>query len=108
MNLDRIIQIANELINKLKSRVSVIRVYAYGSQVRDEEELGSDLDFLVQVEEVDFSVKRCVRDVAWELSLEKEMVISVVVMSEDDFQNNPISASGLVQNIKHKGIEIAA
>ncbi len=108
MKLEKIIQIANELINKLKSRVSVIRVYAYGSQVRDEEELGSDLDFLVQVKEVNSYIKRCVRDTAWELSLEEEVVISVVVMSEDDFQNNPVSVSGLVQNVKQEGIEIAA
>jgi len=108
MNLDSINQIAYELIKKLKSRVSVTRIYAYGSQVRGEARPGSDLDFLVQVKEVNSSVKRCVRDAAWELSLEQEVVISVVVMSEEDFHNDPISVSGLVQNIKQEGIEIAA
>lgn len=93
---------------KLMPEVSVVRIYAYGSQVRGDAKLGSDLDFLVLVHDENASVKRLIQDAAWELSLEKEIVISAIVVSEREFHDGPLSASSLVHNIEREGIEIAA
>ncbi|MDZ7832307.1 MAG: nucleotidyltransferase domain-containing protein [Desulfobacterales bacterium] len=108
MKIEEIKRIAEELIAKLRPEVKVVRIYAYGSQVRGEAVPGSDLDFLIEVPEKSASLKRRIQNAAWELSLEKEIVISVVVVSESEFHYGPLSVSCLARNIEREGIEIAA
>ena len=108
MKIEEIKRIAEELIAKLRPEVKVVRIYAYGSQVRGEAVPGSDLDFLIEVPEKTASLKRRIQDAAWELSLEKEIVISVIVVSESEFHQGPLSVSSLARNIEREGIEIAA
>jgi predicted nucleotidyltransferase len=108
MDKKTLIQIVNDLIKRLQSQVSVISVYAYGSQARGDAQYGSDLDLLVLLKEVSSYNKKVVRNEAWELSLEREIVISVVVVGEEEFYSPVFNASGLVRSIKQEGIEIAA
>jgi hypothetical protein len=42
------------------------------------------------------------------LSLEEGYVISVVIVSEEDFEQGPLSLSGFARNVRQEGIEIAA
>lgn len=108
MKREQIIQTANELAAILRPGMDIRRIYAYGSQVRGDAEHGSDLDLLIEVPEVTQANKRKVQDAAWQLSLEKELLISVIVVSEIDFQQGPLSVSGLARAIEREGIEIAA
>jgi hypothetical protein len=45
-----------------------------------------------------------IRDIAWEIGIEKERVITTVVFSESEFERGPISESTLVENILSEGI----
>lgn len=108
MRREYIIQTANELIAILRPNIEIRRIYAYGSQVRGDAEYGSDLDLLVEVPEMTQTTKRKVQDAAWRLSLEKELLISVLVVSENEFRQGPLSVSGLARSIGREGIEIAA
>lgn len=108
MNRSEIIDTARTLIARVRPGVNVIRIYAYGSQVRGDAVVGSDLDFLVEVPEVTSHVKRRIQDAAWQLSLEKEIVISVIVTSTNEFRGGPLSVCNLARNIEREGIEIAA
>ncbi len=108
MQMEMIKKLAKELIAKIGSEANIVRIYAYGSQVKGDAQPGSDLDFLVEVAEETGSIKRRIQDAAWELSLEKEVVISVVVVNERDFHYGPLSVSSLARNIEREGIEIAA
>ena len=108
MKIEEITRIAEELIAKLRPEVKVVRIYAYGSQVRGDAVPGSDLDFLIEVPEKTPSLKRRIQDATWELSLEKEILISVIVVGESEFHHGPLSVSSLARNIEREGIEIAA
>jgi predicted nucleotidyltransferase len=101
-------QVARKLIDRLRPDVEVIRVYAYGSRVRGDADLRSDLDLLVELPEVTREAKRRILDCAWELSLEAGYVISVVIVSQDAFETGPLSCSEFAQSIRREGIEIAA
>ena len=95
-------------MNGLSPGVEVVRVYAYGSRVRGNADLGSDLDLLVELREVTRTAKRQILDRAWELSLEEGYVISVVIVSQEAFEQGPLSLSEFARTIRKEGIEIAA
>jgi predicted nucleotidyltransferase len=105
---ERISQVARKLIDGLSPAVEVVRVYAYGSRVRGDADLGSDLDLLVELREVTRTAKRQILDRAWELSLEEGYVISVVIVSEEAFEHGVLSVSEFARTIRREGIEMAA
>lgn len=105
---DRIRPVVRKLIERLGPDVQIVRVYAYGSRVRGDADLGSDLDLLVELREVTRAAKQQVLDRAWELSLEEGYVISVMIVSQEAFEHGPLAGSGFAQNIRREGIEIAA
>lgn len=47
-------------------------------------------------------------DRAWELSLEEGYVISVVIVSQEAFEQGPLSQSEFARNVRREGVEIAA
>ena len=106
--VEHICEVARKLVTGLAPDIGIIRLYAYGSRVRGDADPGSDLDLLVELREVTPTAKRQIRDRAWELSLEEGYVISVVVVSQEAFEQGPLSLSAFAQNVRREGIEIAA
>ena len=105
--IDRhIFEVVHKLINGLDSESGIVRVYAYGSRVRGDQDMGSDLDLLVEAREVTPVVKRRILDRAWELSLEEGYVISVAIVRQGALEDGPLSVSEYVQNVRGEGVEI--
>ena len=105
---EHINELVRKLIGGLTPGTGILRIYAYGSRVRGDADPGSDLDLLVELQEVTPTAKRQILDRAWELSLEEGYVISVMVVSEEAFEHGPLSASAFASNVRREGIEIAA
>ena len=103
-----IFEVARNLIKGLTEDISLVRVYAYGSRVRGDCDPASDLDLLVELRHVTPAAKRQILDRAWELSLEEGYVISVAIVSQEAFENGPLSVSEYAQNVRREGVEIAA
>jgi predicted nucleotidyltransferase len=106
--IEHVTQVVRKLMTGLGPDVEVVRVYAYGSRVRGDAAVGSDLDLLVELREVTRLARRRILDRAWELSLEEGYVISVVIVSQEAFEQGPLSLSGFARNVRREGIEIAA
>lgn len=62
MTVEHIQQVVKRLIEGLVSGIDVVRVYAYGSQIRGEAGPGSDLDLLVELRQVTRGAKRRILD----------------------------------------------
>jgi predicted nucleotidyltransferase len=105
---DHIREVVSKLINGLASETGMIRVYAYGSRIRGDCDPISDLDLLVELQQVTTTAKRRILDRAWELSLEEGYVISVVIVSQEAFEQGPLSVSQFARNVRREGVEIAA
>lgn len=101
-------EVARRLIDGLAADAGVVRVYAYGSRVRGDSEPGSDLDLLVELRQVTPAAKQQIWDRAWELSLEEGYVVSVVLVSQEAFEEGPLSVFAYAQDVRREGIEIAA
>ena len=101
-------RIARKLIDGLGRDTGIVRVYAYGSRVRGDSDPGSDLDLLVELRDVTPMARRQILDRAWELSLEEGYVISVTTVSQEAFEQGPLSLTEYAQNVRREGIEIVA
>ncbi len=106
--VEHIHEVARRLVNGLAPEIGVVRIYAYGSRVRGDADPGSDLDLLVELREVTPDARRRIWDRAWELSLEEGYAISVTIVSQEAFEQGPLSASAFAANVRREGIEIAA
>ena len=82
-------------------------IVLYGSQARGQAGPESDLDLLVLLNrEVSSEITRSIRDMLYEIGLQNDLVISVIVRSLDTW-NSPIwQATSLYKEIEKEGIYI--
>lgn len=98
----------------LKSCVAAIRrvvpdaeVILYGSVARGEETLDSDIDLLVLVpQEVTYQLERAIRDQIYEIELESDQIISVIVRQNTRWHSRPLNITPLYRAIAREGIPI--
>jgi predicted nucleotidyltransferase len=80
-----------EIVQRFKERVTetlgdrLDRIVLFGSRARGDAEEDSDFDFLVTVKNPKADDKERVRQIAWELSLEYDTVITPLVLPIEDF-----------------------
>jgi predicted nucleotidyltransferase len=64
------------------------RVVLFGSRARGEAEPDSDFDFLVTVQRLEKQDRNRVREIASDLSLERDTVITVLLLPTEDFRED--------------------
>jgi predicted nucleotidyltransferase len=79
-------------------------IRAFGSRARGSADAESDLDLCVILPEVTRDLRDAIYRVAWEIGFDEGCVLTPIVLSEDDFERAPLSASTLVANIRREGI----
>ena len=97
----------------LACRDKVCRSYSeagiilYGSQARGQACPESDLDLLVLLDrEVTSEVTRSIRDMLYEIGLQNDLVISVIVRSMDTWNSEIWQATSLYKEVEKEGIYI--
>jgi len=97
-------KIFKEFTDRVHERFSNARVWAFGSRARGTATWESDFDMLVVLSEVDQTIDRWIRDIAWEVGFENDRVITTILLDKVQFENGPMSESTLVDNILREGI----
>jgi hypothetical protein len=64
----------------------------------------SNLDLCVVLPQVTRELRDAVYAIAWEIGFDEGRVLAPIVLSQDDFNRAPLSASTLVANIRREGI----
>jgi uncharacterized protein len=97
-----------KLLSTFAARVQAMepaaQVWAFGSRARGDAGLESDFDVCVVVPQPTASLRRAIRDIAWEIGFEHERVLTTIILARDDFEHGPMSASTLVANIRREGV----
>ena len=97
-------KIFKEFTDRVHERFSDARVWAFGSRARGTATWESDFDMLIVLSEVDQTIDRWIRNIAWEVGFENARVITTILLDKVQFENGPMSESAIVDNILREGI----
>lgn len=76
-------RIARKVKRRLLAVTPVQRVVVYGSRARGDATKYSDLDLYIEIpSKVDLTLRKKIREIAWEVSLDSGVVISTLVGGE--------------------------
>jgi predicted nucleotidyltransferase len=89
---------------RVRRFVPAAAVWAFGSRARGGGDPQSDLDLCVVVPQTSSEVREAIHAAAWEIGFERGRLLAPVIISTDDFENGPMSASTLVANIRRDGV----
>jgi predicted nucleotidyltransferase len=101
---------ALEIIKKLKSlisqKVAVHEVRVFGSRARSDDTAESDLDVLIAVNNLDYTIEKYISDRAWEVGFPEDIIIVPVAISLDMLKNSPLRESAFISNVYPEGISM--
>jgi len=89
---------------RLRGTLPDAEVFAFGSRVSGTADAESDLDVCVVVPRLDHSARDVIRDIAWHVGFESDVVITTVKYDTHAFRYGPVSESPLVQTIRAEGM----
>ncbi len=97
-------KLVEEFAERVRQRFPDASIWVFGSRARGDAGPESDLDCLIVLDHVDRQADRALRDIAWEVGLERGVVITTVVLDREEFQRGPASESTLVANVLREGV----
>lgn len=97
-------KVLRELAEKIRHKYPKARIWAFGSYARDTAGAESDLDICVVLSRMQSDDRLAVSDMAWEVGLEHDLHLSTIVVSEEDFEQGPLSASPLLEAVRSEGV----
>ncbi|MBI5141653.1 MAG: nucleotidyltransferase domain-containing protein [Nitrospirae bacterium] len=100
------LSIALELKARLSETVRLVDFMIFGSRARGDCDADSDMDVFLEVESLDRSVKRSIRNIVWATGYEYSIYISPLIFSRDEIEQSPVRSSPIVRNIFSEGIRV--
>jgi len=88
-----IVRIVEELRSRIAAKYTLRDLRVFGSSARGDRKAGSDIDVLVCLPECNRTIEEGLFDIAYDLELEYDCVIDLIVVSEDDIQGRRGSAA---------------
>jgi hypothetical protein len=86
--------------------VPVYKTIVFGSRARGDADPEADLDVLVLVERLDYTLRRTISRCAWEVGFEAGVLIQSVAMTRDQAENGPEQSSLLMLAVKEEGVSV--
>jgi len=98
--------IARDLKRRLSEIVTLLEFSVFGSRARGDAREGSDMDIFVEVQTLDKPLKERMQDIAWKVSFDNSLVISLLIFTRDELENSPLRSSPIVKAIEREGLRI--
>ena len=98
---DKVAAITKQFRQAVESKYNIIEMKLFGSFARGDYSKTSDIDLMVRLSKVDRNIEEDLFNIAYDLELEYDCVIDVIVLPQN-FNNNIM----IYQNIQKEGIAI--
>ncbi len=98
---DKVALITKEFRQKIEDKYDILEMKLFGFFARGDFPKFPDIDIMVKLSTVNRNIEEDLYDIAYDLELEYDCVIDVIVLPENVNNNIP-----LYQNIKNEGVVI--
>ena len=98
---DQVALITKQFKQNIEKKFEILDMKLFGSSARGDYSTSSDIDIMVKLPTVNRKIEEALFDIAYDLELEHDCLIDVIVLSEGMENNIP-----LFQNIEKEGIAI--
>lgn len=98
---DKISTIIKKFRQAVENKYNIIEMKLFGSFARGDYSKTSDIDLMIRLPEVDRKIEEDLFNIAYDLELEYDCVIDVIVLPQN-FNNNTM----IFQQIQNEGIAI--
>jgi len=99
-------EIALQFKNRLAQITPVNQFVVFGSRARGTATEDSDLDVFIEVPVLSSHLPRSISEVAWEIGLENNLVISTLVATPFDIQFGLFGANPILNAINKEGVPV--
>jgi len=100
-------KIVHAVQDAIQAIVSNADIILYGSRVRGESKLHSDWDFLVLVSDPpNFELVSQIRDKLYDIELEMDTLISVIIRSKQDWASKTFSKIPFKHEVEREGVRL--
>jgi len=100
-NEDKIKMVTKQFKRTVEKKYNIVDMKLFGSAARKEHSRSSDIDIMVKLPKVNRAIEEDLFDIAYDLELEHDCLIDVIVLPETLNHSIP-----LYQNIEKEGVAI--
>ena len=100
------LQSLNDLKQSLNLDFQLIDLRLYGSKVRGTADADSDIDVMIELEELHPTLYEKVFDLLFDINLRYGVFISAVLFGRKELEDGPMSASPLFKAIERDGVRL--
>ena len=100
------LQSLNDLKQSLNLDFQLVDLRLYGSKARGTADADSDIDVMIELEELQPTLYEKVFDLIFDVNLRHGVFISAVLFGRKELEEGPMSASPLFKAIEREGVRL--
>jgi len=93
----------SQVVRSLRSRFGAVEVILYGSAARGDLDEESDIDLLVVLPRLDWTMQKEIIGICFDAELRCGRVISATCYATDEMEHSPLRSSPLVTTARREG-----
>ncbi len=98
------LRILRAFADRIRADFPNAQIWAFGSYVNGTASKDSDMDLCVALPEMSSDNRIAISDIAWEVGLANDILLSTIVVSQHDFDQGAVSYSPLLDTIRNEGV----